>query len=234
MANSDGMQTTVWTPFWYDRPGILFRKDKLTEIFPSRKFERTRKLNALVRLSIYYGLIMYSYNKDRTYIYLPLVVMGLTWIVNYKQRGSLVEEIVKESINGELADLTKLNSLETVCRIPTKNNPFMNPALVDYGSGISKPKSCPSYNNVGVQKRIDDIFNEDLYRDVTDVFGKSNSQRQFYTVPGSQVPNDQGSFAQWLYGTPPTCKEGNRVACLSQTGRGSSNGSTGSTGTAGT
>ena len=54
--------------------------------------------------------------------------------------------------------------------------------------------------------------------DVNDIFGKNNSQRQFYTVPGNQVPNDQGSFAQWLYGTPKTCKEGNSIACLSQMG----------------
>ena len=40
------------------------------------------------------------------------------------------------------------------------------------------PKSCPSYNNKGVQRSIEELFNEDLYRDVTDVFGKNNSQRR--------------------------------------------------------
>ena len=95
----------------------------------------------------------------------------------------------------------------------------MNPTFTDFGSdGPPPPKACPSYNNVGVQRRVEDLFNEDLYRDVNDIFGKNNSQRQFYTVPGSQVPNDQGSFAQWLYGTPPTCKEGNRAACLADAG----------------
>ena len=73
------------------------------------------------------------------------------------------------------------------------------------------------------------LFNEDLYRDVTDVFGKNNSQRQYYTVPGNQVPNDQGSFAQWCYGTPPTCKEGNRAACLAQAGNSGGPTGTGST-----
>ena len=48
----------------------------------------------------------------------------------------------------------------------------------------------------------------------------------FIQIPGNRVPNDQGSFAQWLYGTPPTCKEGNQIACLSQMGRGSSHSST--------
>jgi len=222
MTQSSGI--LLRTPFWYESPSVLYQSDNLTEIFPSRKFEMTRKLNALVRLSLYYGLIMYVYQKERKYLYIPLVVMGVTWVANYKQRDAGFAQVMKESINGQLSDLTKLNSLETECRIPTQDNPFMNPTLLDYGSDKHPPpKSCPSYNNVGVQKRVEDLFNEDLYRDVTDVFGKNNSQRQYYTVPGSQVPNDQGSFAQWLYGTPPTCKEGNRVACLSQTGRGSSN-----------
>ena len=56
------------------------------------------------------------------------------------------------------------------------------------------------------------MFNKDLYRDVKDIFGKNNSQRQFYTVPGNQVPNDQGAFAQWCYGMPRTYKEGNQIA----------------------
>jgi hypothetical protein len=211
------------TPFWYNEPQILIKPSALFEFFPSRKYDMTRKLNALVRLSVYYGVIMYVYKKERRYLYLPFMVMAVTWVIHYKQAGSRTTHLMKDSINDQLTDVVKLNDLETECRIPHKDNPFMNPPLQDYGSNQSPPKSCPSYNNVGVQRRVDDLFNEDLYRDVTDVFGKNNSQRQFYTVPGSQIPNDQGSFAQWLYGTPPSCKEGNRVACLSQTGRGSSN-----------
>ena len=211
------------TPFWYENPSVLYNTSYIVEVFPSRKFSLSRKLNALVRLSIYFAIIMYILKKEKKYAVLPLLVMGLTWIINYKQQGNEKQEILKQSINDQLSDLVKVNDLETECRIPTKDNPFMNPTLRDYGSDeVPVPKSCPSYNNVGVQRRVEDLFNEDLYRDVTDVFGKNNSQRQYYTVPGNQVPNDQGSFAQWLYGTPPTCKEGNRAACLAQTGRGSS------------
>jgi len=214
----------TYTPFWYESPEVMVRVSSLMEIFPSRKFSMSRKLNALVRLSVYFAIIMYVLKKESKYLVVPLVVAGLTWVVRYKQKGNEKQEILKQSINDQLADAVQLNDLETECRIPTQENPFMNPTLKDFGSDQpTVPKSCPSYNNVGVQRRVEDLFNEDLYRDVTDVFGKSNSQRQFYTVPGNQVPNDQGSFAQWCYGTPPTCKEGNRAACLAQTGRGSSN-----------
>ena len=218
------MNDTFITPFWYESPSILYQTRNLTEIFPSHNFDMTRKLNALVRLSVYFAIIMYVMHKDKKYMVLPVIVMGITWVIHYKNKENNKKDIMKMSINDQLANAVKLNDLETECRIPSKDNPFMNPTYTDYGSdGPPPPKACPSYNNVGVQRRVEDLFNEDLYRDVNDIFGKSNSQRQFYTVPGSQVPNDQGSFAQWLYGTPPTCKEGNRAACLAQTGRGSSN-----------
>ena len=37
---------------------------------------------------------------------------------------------------------------------------------------------------------------------LSDVFGKRNSQRQFYTMPNTEVPNSQDEFAKWLYGKP--------------------------------
>jgi len=216
-------QGPLKTPFWYDDPSVLITPGSFFEIFPSRKYDMTRKLNALVRLSLYYAVIMYVYQKDRKYLVIPLIALGVTWLVYYKQEDSQKQQIYKQSVNNQLQDLVKLNDLQTECQVPTKDNPFMNPEIKDFGNDEpAKPKSCPSYNSVGVQRRVEDLFNEDLYRDVTDIFGKENSQRQYYTVPGSQIPNDQGGFAQWLYGTPKTCKEGNKTACLSQTGRGSS------------
>ena len=84
-----------------------------------------------------------------------------------------------------------------------RSNPFMNPTI--YGENNSQ-KPCLSYNNKGIQKDIEEKFNRNLYRDVNDIFGKNNSQRQFYTVPGKTNPNDLESYKNWLYSTPPTCK----------------------------
>ena len=57
-------------------------------------------------------------------------------------------------------------------------------------------------------------FNTDLYRDSTDLFDTKNAQRIWYTTPVTSIPNDQESFANWLYKTPPTCKEGNGAQCI--------------------
>ena len=214
------------TPFWYKNPNILYEKDSIFEFFPSRRFDLIRKLNAVVRLSIFYTVIMILCTKNINYLLIPLITFGITWFIWNRQKDTHTDTIMDESISNQIDDLVKINDLETECRIPTKENPFMNPGINEFSNDeYRKPKSCPSYNNVGVQNRIEELFNEDLYRDVKDIFGKDNSQRQFYTVPGNQVPNDQASFAQWCYGTPPTCKEGNGLACLSDMGN--SGGSTG-------
>ena len=52
-----------------------------------------------------------------------------------------------------------------------------------------------------------DKFGYNLYRDVGDLYGKNNSQRQYYTMPATTMPNDQTAFAKWCYNTGPTCKE---------------------------
>ena len=65
---------------------------------------------------------------------------------------------------------------------------------------------------------MDDLFRVQWYSDPTDVFGKSQSQRQFVTQPSTTVPNDQKSYQEWLYKIPgKTCKEGNAEACMYNT-----------------
>jgi len=209
----------ITTPFWFKDPSILYDSRYILEFFPSRRFDVIRKLNSILRLSIIYSIIMFLCTKNNVYLILPLVVSIITWFIWNRQKDTHTQTVLEESISDKLDELVKVNDLETECRVPTKDNPFMNPPIHEFSNDkYQKPKSCPSYNNVGVQNRVEELFNTELYRDVKDIFNKNNSQRQFYTVPGNQVPNDQGSFAQWLYGQPKTCKEGNSVACLSDMG----------------
>ena len=43
----------------------------------------------------------------------------------------------------------------------------------------------------------------------------TQSQRQFVTMPSTSIPNDQGSYMNWLYKIPgKTCKEGGKDACF--------------------
>ena len=69
--------------FWKEDIKVLFENDKLLEIFPSKKYDINRKLNSLVRLSIYYSLIMYLLKKNNRYIAIPIITMIITYFIFY-------------------------------------------------------------------------------------------------------------------------------------------------------
>ena len=119
----------ISTPFWYKNPSVLYDRDYIFEIFPSKRFDIIRKLNSLLRLSILYSLIVYLINKDNRYIALPFVVAAVTWIIWSRQTDTHTEDVLKESMSNKLDELVMINDLATECRVPTKDNPFMNPGL---------------------------------------------------------------------------------------------------------
>jgi hypothetical protein len=102
----------------------------------------------------------------------------------------------------------------TVITRPTAANPFMNVLLDELTYNPNRPRAdgitTPSNNVV-----LDDYFRVQWNSDPTDVFGRSQGQRQFYTTPSTSIPNDQTSYMNWLYLIPgKTCKEGGRDACI--------------------
>ena len=200
------------TPLWINDLSILYKGDYLFEIIPNKNFDFNRKLNSLVRLSIYYSCIMYFVNKDTNTFFIPIIIGSLSIVLNKNHEKTQIEESTHKLQMNDIPNMQNdINSLSGSCRVPTAENPFMNPLQTTVNPD---EKSCSSYNNKGLQKDIDTKFNNDLYRDANDIFGKNNSQRQFYTVPGGSIPNDQEAFTKWLYQTPPTCKEGNKVQCF--------------------
>ena len=50
---------TLGDNFWSDNPRILFNKDKLHLFFPTKEMTLIEKLNAIARLSIYLGVLLY-------------------------------------------------------------------------------------------------------------------------------------------------------------------------------
>jgi hypothetical protein len=99
--------------------------------------------------------------------------------------------------------------------LPTPSNPFMNILLTDMKEPDKwKPPVVSAFDPESKQQ-LDDFFRIQWFSDPTDVFGKNQGQRQFYTMPSNSIPNDRQSYQDWLYKIPgKTCKEGNGVACL--------------------
>lgn len=109
----------------------------------------------------------------------------------------------KKKLKISLEDHTKYE--KSVCKKPTKENPFMNPLLNDISVYPELQVVACNSDDENIKDKIVDCYNEDLYRDVSDLFDRQNSQRQFYTVP-QVYPNDQKSFAEWCYKGDNICK----------------------------
>ena len=155
--------------------------------------------------------------KNLNNIFIPVVV-GIVTVILYKnyRRIHKISESNDNSPNNNLINSnisSNNNSGVEGCKIPTKENPFMNPTFLDYSSGDLQ-QSCSSYNNSVIRDLEKMYFNEGLYEDNFDIFGKEHSARQFYSMPVNSIVNDQGAFAEWCYKTPPTCSEGNSIQCF--------------------
>lgn len=92
---------------------------------------------------------------------------------------------------------------KATCRKPTPANPFMNPTANDFG--IEMPPQACNIDDEDIRDKVTTSFNQDLFMDVSDLFERQNSQRQFYAIPGSNYPDTIG-FANWLYSPESTCK----------------------------
>lgn len=110
--------------------------------------------------------------------------------------------------------------VEPALTLPSARNPFMNvdPTEQKYNPfrGAAADLTDPS-----VKKYLDKFFRVQWFSDPTDVFGKTQGQRQFYTMPSTSIPNDEKSYRDWLYKLPfKTCKEGGREVCVPGSGGG--------------
>lgn len=100
-----------------------------------------------------------------------------------------------------------------LCVKPSKNNPFMNPTIVDIGINNNVNLNACYIDNPRIKKDINNHFLNNQYRDVIDIYDRNSSQRQFYTMPSTTIPNNQEAFSKWLYYRKESCKEGNGEQC---------------------
>lgn len=193
--------------FWSENYNILFDRNQIFLFIPTNDMTLIEKLNAIFRLSIILSIALYIFTSNYNYLYIFILVGLFTYFIYYYQKENV--ELYMDSVsNSKYNDIQKdlLREEKSKSNVkPTINNPFMNINLIT--SDKTKEEAPQSWNNDDLKENIEEKFNYNLYRDVSDLYGKSNSQRQYYTTPSTTIPNNQTGFAKWLYGQGPTCKE---------------------------
>lgn len=211
------MATYITDPFWLKDISILIREDRLLEFFISKEQSVSEKLNSIARFGIYISIVLAMYHSNPKYLTLSILTFVLTYLI-YTNIDK--KEFMEGDTEGILsAEEIKENTIYKDSVKPTINNPFGNSSIIDM---IDNPQRKPmvdySENNeesLKVKEDITDAFNYNLYRDVSDVYGRNNSQRQYYTTPskGSIPADPKGEYKNWLYGKMPSCKD-NQYNCL--------------------
>lgn len=205
-------------PYWIQNPMILIDPDRLTYFYPKTSMTLGEKINSIIRLGFYIGVVLSIVYKNYLFFYIPIVVMVGSIIVYYshppKVRESYHHNLPPPQPNRSYDELVKevqeSQKEPEKCIAPTEDNPFMNFLLAD---DRKRPEACHQ-SDPDIKEKIENNFQKNLFMDVTDIYNKRHSQREFYTMPSTTVPNDQDTFAKWLYGLPPTCKEGNGAMCV--------------------
>ena len=199
--------------FWLNNPKIIMDSRRISEFYPSNQMTRVEQLNALVRFSLYLSVLLMLLKLSMNYIFIFLFSLLATYIIYH------FDENMKKDEQLEHYEVFKDKSIRSKNKVyvkPTHHNPFMNPSLCDYKENPNREAySKKSFiNKESVKEEIEDKFSFNLYQDVNDIYGKNNSQRQFYTTPVTTIPNDQDSFAKWLYSKPEHCKDGDGYQCM--------------------
>ena len=178
----------------------------MINFYPSYEMTFQNKLIAIGNLIIFMSLILSLIYKDFSFILLGLILIIFLIYVNDYNKST----IKKTEENLEINNRAIINN--KICIKPNKNNPFMNPNIIDYDNINNNIKSC-DIDSKFVKKSIDKFFKTPVYKDVIDIYDRNFSERQFYTMPSTTIPNDRESYTKWLYKRNKTCKENNGEQC---------------------
>jgi Family of unknown function (DUF5762) len=192
--------------FWLDDPKTLINKGNYHRIVPNKSMSKIEILNALTRFFVYLSILYILFARKIEFIYIPVIMILLIVVLYYVQNND-----TKDMKREEFCRPSGCNPIN-ICQKPTSGNPFMNVTMADLMDNRERPEGCVSTDK-NIKQDIDKYFNNNLFRDVDDLFDRNTGQRQFYTTPITTIPNDQDSFAKWLYKLPETCKE-NQSNCL--------------------
>ncbi len=193
---------------WYKDLKTFVTLDNLTRFIPTSTMTFPQKLNALMRFSIYFSILVYFVKTDLRVFYFIIFMAALTAFLfemydrNRKKTNEMYQRL------GWGYD----SKLKTPCTLPSKNNPMANILISDYSLNPKRNPGC-DINNKKIKNLAEEYFEDNLYRDVDDVWKRKTNSRNYYQTPIQTIPNNQQTFAEWLYKTGPTCKEGNGSKC---------------------
>jgi len=231
------LKKTSRVPFWAENPNVLFQQEYILEFFPVDSMTFEQKLNAVSRTVIVLTIISFIYTHSTRLLAISTVSLFFIFLMFYYYSTKDGKKQVRFSEGFETSDPSNpaLSYFEEqgINVDPDKifdpvvpGNPLGNVLIPDYTYNPNK-KPAPPSSNENVNKEIlnnakqmvirsnpgqPDIADK-LFKDLGDEFVFEQSMQPFYSNASTTIPNDQGAFADFCYGSMISCKEGNMFAC---------------------
>ena len=195
---------------WYNDLKGFITQENFLKFFPTSNMTYYEQINSIIRFTLYLVIILILFKNNYKVLYILIIVLLLTYGM------SLIDTVEKKSEeeNFKKQNLAVSKTTKKECIKPTTDNPFMNVLLTDYKEDSKRNnKEACDIENKKIKKSMNDKYDERLFRSVDDIYMNNSSDRQFYTMPVSDIINDQTGFAKWLYDRGPSCKQGNVEQC---------------------
>jgi len=197
--------------FWLDNPSILFNKKKIMELWPQSEYSFECKLNAITRLVILLTILGYLFTRSIRIVVTGLITIGVVVILykSHHKKKKLNKKMLKEGFTSpELYEKVKSSFMK-----PTQKNPLMNVLLPEIQYNPQRKPAAPAFNPT-VEKNINKkVADPRLFLDLGDNIAFDQSMRNFYATANTTIPNDQKAFAEYCYGTMPSCRGGDYLQC---------------------
>ncbi len=215
---------------WWNDPAVLVRQVSFSASGCTMNY--INSITRLLALAVLVGLIASAWAGMYAFVFVLVfaLLVSLPQLLGAlgaqqaaapappaKNAGSSAEARKEGFVGSQGEYIVGAGESPDLYTLPTANNPFMNVLVSDYKYNVDRPMAG-AVDDPQSKQILDDFFRTQWFSDPTDVFGKTQNQRQFITMPSTSIPNDRHSFQNWLYKIPgKTCKEGNRKACLAGT-----------------
>lgn len=218
------------TVVWMEDPKVLMNKNYISDIWPKSSMSPEEKLNAVTRLIILITLLGYLITSNWKIVIVGIIALAVFVFLYYAQqrKNDSTSMSKKFGLKGKEAftNPSTYKKYKKDFTQPTEKNPLMNVLLPEIKYDPKRKPAAPAYNPA-VEKEINNSTKEfvggtlggndvqkKLFASLGDNFEfEVGAMNRFYANPATTIPNDQGGFADFCYGSMISCKEGNDLAC---------------------
>ena len=226
--------------FWSNEPSILFNKDYILQLWPSSTMSYEEKLNSITRLVILMTILGYIFTFSIRFILIGFATLIIIFVLYNSRKQKLSKDMLDGSSKEGFSGIDIKNQESTIINPETlktylkseftpvsKKNPLGNVLLTEITDDPNRKSAPPSFNtevyediNNTTKRMVQNLnpgiknTNTQLFGDLGEQFEFDQSQWSFYSMPNTKIPNDQGAFANYLYGDMPSCRDGDAFACI--------------------